>query len=85
MMDTKTIIRHFIADNLLFSSNGFHLADDVSFLEEGVVDSLGVMELVVFVEEEFGVRVADEDVTPEHFDSVNQLAAYVERKRAPVS
>lgn len=81
-MDTKAVIRRFIADNLMFSSNGFHLGDDVSFLEEGVVDSLGVMELVVFVEEQFGVQVADEEVTPEYFDSVNQLAAYVEAKLA---
>jgi acyl carrier protein len=81
-MDTKAVIRRFIADNLLFSSNGFHLSDDVSFLEEGVVDSLGVMELVVFVEEQFGLQVADEEVTPEHFDSVERLAGYVERKLA---
>jgi acyl carrier protein len=81
-MDTKGVIRRFIADNLLFSSNGFHLKDDVSFLEEGVVDSLGVMELVVFVEEQFGLQVADEEVTPEHFDSVERLAGYVERKLA---
>jgi acyl carrier protein len=81
-VDTKAVIRRFIADNLLFSSNGFQLDDDVSFLEEGVVDSLGVMELVVFVEEQFGVPVADEEVTPEYFDSVNRLAAYVESKLA---
>jgi acyl carrier protein len=81
-MDTKAAIRRFIADNLMFSSNGFQLDDDVSFLEEGVVDSLGVMELVVFVEEQFGVQVADEEVTPEYFDSVNRLANYVALKRA---
>jgi acyl carrier protein len=81
-MDTRAIIRRFVADNLMYSSNGFHLDDDLSFLEHGIVDSLGVMELVVFVEEELGVRVADEDVTPENFDSVSRLAAYVEGKLA---
>ncbi len=81
-MDTRVIIRRFIAENLMYSSKGFHLDDDVSFLEEGVVDSLGVMELVVFVEEQFGVQVADEEVTPEYFDSVNRLADYVEAKQS---
>lgn len=81
-MDTRAVIRRFIANNLMYSSNGFQLDDDVSFLEEGVVDSLGVMELVVFVEEQFGVQVADEEVTPEYFDSVNRLAHYIELKSA---
>jgi acyl carrier protein len=80
-MDTKALIRRFIADNLMFSSNGFSLADDASLLEEGVVDSLGVMELVMFVEEECGLQVADEEVTPEHFDSVDRLASYIDWKR----
>ncbi|NLF65009.1 MAG: acyl carrier protein [Chloroflexi bacterium] len=82
MMDTKALIRRFIADNLMYSSNGLQLDDDASFLEEGVIDSLGVMELVVFVEDQFGVQVADEEVTPEYFDSVNRLACYVESKLA---
>ena len=47
-----------------------------------MIDSLGVMELVVFVEDQFGVQVADEEVTPEYFDSVNRLACYVESKLA---
>ncbi len=82
MIETKALIRRFIADNLMFSSNGFGLSDDDSLLEEGAVDSLGVMELVMFVEEEFGLQVADEEVTPEHFDSVDRLASYIERKRS---
>ena len=79
-MGKKEEIKQFIADNLLFSSNGFHLSDDASFLENGVVDSLGIMELVMYVEEQFGVQVLDEDVTPDNFDSVNRLVAYVASK-----
>ena len=52
------------------------------FMEEGIIDSLGILELVMFVEQEFGVKVADEDVTPENFDSVNKLVNYVQRKLA---
>ncbi|MCA9977918.1 MAG: acyl carrier protein, partial [Anaerolineales bacterium] len=73
-MDIKAKIRQYVAENFLYSSDGFHLSDDASFLEEEVIDSTGVMELVMFVEEEFKITVDDEDIVPENFDSVNQLA-----------
>lgn len=79
-MDTRQLIRSYIGENFLFSRNGFNLGDDLSFLETGIVNSLGVMELVQFVEEQFGIPVADEDVVPANFDSVNRLAAYIERR-----
>lgn len=84
-MNTRQLIRQHIADNLMYSPNGFPLSDDASFLEKGVIDSQGIMELVMFIEEQFGIEVADEDVVPDNFDSVNQLAAYVEaRNGAPL-
>ena len=73
-------IRNYIAENLLFSSNGYHYSDDTSFLDEGIVDSQGVMELVSFVEEAFGVDVDDMDIIPDNFDSVSKLSDYVRRK-----
>ena len=79
-MNVETQIKDYIAQNLLFSDNGFGYKDDDSFLEEGIVDSIGVLELVSFVEEKFGISVDDQDVTPDNFDSVNNLAAYVRRK-----
>ncbi|MBK1643614.1 acyl carrier protein [Thiocapsa imhoffii] len=78
-MDTRVQIRQFIAENLLFSETGYPHEDDASFLEQGILDSMGVMELVHFVEEAFGVKVGDDDLTPENFDSVDLLARYVER------
>ena len=77
-------IREFIARDLLFSPDGFPYADDTSFLEEGIVDSLGVMELVGFVQNEFGLLVDQDEVLPENFGSVALLAGYVERKRAAI-
>jgi len=79
-MDIKKQIRQYLAENFLFSSNGFNLGDDASLLEEGIIDSTGVLELVMFVEETFNVEVADEEIIPDNFDSVNNLAAYVELK-----
>jgi acyl carrier protein len=80
-MTTEAQIKDYIAKNLLFSSDGFRYPDDASFLEEGIVDSQGVMELVLFVEENFGVQVKDTEIIPDNFDSVNKLTAYIQRKR----
>lgn len=80
-METKQKIRDFIAENYLFSSNGFTMDDQESFLESGVVDSLGVLELVTFVEESFGISVPDDEVVPANFDSVDNLVAYINRKK----
>jgi acyl carrier protein len=73
-------IREFVASNLLFSENGFPYQNSDSFLRHSVVDSLGVVELVAFVQRQFQVTVNPAEVTPENFDSVNQLAAFVRRK-----
>ena len=80
-MNTNTKIRDYIAKNLLFSDNGFAYDDDDSFLEEGIVDSLGIMELVMFVEETFKVTIEDHEITPDNFDSVNKLAHYIQSKQ----
>ena len=76
------IIRGFIIQNFLFDDAAAMLPDDASLLERGVIDSTGVLDLIMFTEETFGISVADEDVTPENFDSVNCVVAYVQAKRA---
>jgi len=81
-MTIEEQIRQYVADNFLFSDDGYQLSDDVSFLEEGIVDSTGVLELVMFVEDTFGITVQDEEIVPENFDSVSWLAAYTRRKMA---
>jgi acyl carrier protein len=81
-MAIETQIKDYIAKNLLFSSDGFKYADDVSFLEEGIVDSQGVMELVLFVEETYKIRVDDFEIIPDNFDSVKKLTSYIQRKQS---
>jgi acyl carrier protein len=75
-------VKEYVAANFLFSDNGYTLPDDASFMEQGIVDSTGVLELVMFVEETFGVVVEDQDILPENFDSVTRLATYIEQKTA---
>ena len=79
-MTIEEQIKQYVADNFLFSDGDYHLPDDVSFLEEGIVDSTGVLELVMFVEDTFNVAVRDEEIVPDNFDSVARLAAYIRRK-----
>ena len=71
-----------LAQNLTFSEEPFDLADTASFLQQGVIDSLGVVELVDFAHREFGVEVKPAEVTPANFDSVAALAGYIRRKQA---
>jgi len=81
-LETRELIKNFIKENFLFDSNGADVSDEDSFLENGIVDSTGVLELVSFVEDEFGIEVKDEELIPDNFDSVSKLANYIERKKA---
>jgi acyl carrier protein len=75
-------IREFVVCNFLFDESIDVLPDDASLLKLGIIDSTGVLSLLLFTEEQFGIEVPDTDVTPEHFDSVERLAAYVNAKLA---
>jgi acyl carrier protein len=82
MQNVEEMIRKYIADNILFSKDGYPYADDASFLENGIIDSMNVLELVVFVEDHFNITVNDEDVVPENFDSLQSMSTYVRQKQA---
>jgi acyl carrier protein len=75
-MPVSDQIRQFIRDSFLVDD----FTDDESFLASGLLDSLGIVQLVSFVEGEFALRVPDTDLVPENFDSVTKLAAYIERR-----
>jgi acyl carrier protein len=79
-MQIENDIKAFIAKQFLFSDEGFPYSDDTSFLQEGIIDSLGVMELVTFVQDTYKITVDPTEVTPEHFDSVERLSAFVKSK-----
>lgn len=81
-LQIEEYIRDFVARNLLYTDSGFTYTDDASFLQEGIIDSLGVLELVSFAEKTFGVKVDQREVTPAHFDSVARLAAFIREKQA---
>jgi acyl carrier protein len=78
-MDIQDKIRQFIVKNLYFTGDNDIGAED-SFLETGVVDSMGVMELVGFIQSEFGIEVEQHEITVENFDSIRRLADFVAGK-----
>ena len=80
MADTVQEIRKFIFDNFLFDAAEEDLGNDDSFLEQGVIDSTGVLELVEWLEETFDFSVDDEELIPENLDSLNNLAVFISKK-----
>ena len=76
----ETDIREFVTDNFLFGRKNVSLSGDDSLLEEGLIDSTGVLELVMFIEEKFDVAVEDEDLVPDNLDSINCLISFIESK-----
>ncbi len=80
-MQPREQIREFILKNYLFSTDEAALADEVSLMKAGIVDSTGVLELIAFLQERFGIEVADEEMIPENLDSVRSIVAFVARKR----
>lgn len=74
-------LRSFIQENFLYMRPDLQYADDDSLLAKGVIDSLGVMEIVGFLEETFALTVEQEDVTEQNFGSIAAIARYVAAKR----
>ncbi len=81
MTDVRKSLRAFIRANF-YLPDGQELPDDASLRDLGVVDSTGVLELVSFLEQEHGIVIEDSELLPENLDSVDAIAAFVEKKRA---
>ena len=75
-------IRSFVVSNFLFGQNADKLTDDQSFLETGIIDSTGVLELVAFLEQQFSITIGDRELLPQNLDSVQNAASFVTRKLA---
>jgi acyl carrier protein len=75
-------IREFIEDNFLFREDVAAIGDAESLLDAGLIDSTGILELVAFLEQEFAIAVADQDIVPENLDSIERIDAYVARHQS---
>jgi acyl carrier protein len=81
-MSTRDQVRSFILTNYLFTDDAKALDDTASLMQGGTMDSTGILELITFLEEKFGIKVADEEMVPANLDSVNNVVAFVDRKKA---
>jgi acyl carrier protein len=79
--EIKQQIKDFVIENFLMGDASSMLKDGESFLETGTIDSTGVLEVVTFLESNFGIKVDDKDLVPENLDSVNNLVKYVLRRK----
>lgn len=80
MTDTKAAVKAFIIENFLFGDESAAPDDDASLIENDVIDSTGVLELVAFVEERYGITMSDSEIVPANLDSIARIAAFVDGK-----
>ena len=73
-------VRKSISGTILIGVSDQHIGPDESFLQRGILDSTGVLELVSLIEDQFGIRVDDDDITPENLNSLRSIASYLLRK-----
>ncbi len=78
-------LRSFIAEELYFGADQGTIAGDQPLQETGVIDSMGMLRLVTFIEQTFGIEVLDGEIVPEHFATLGDITLFIERKRAGVS
>ena len=76
----ETQVRRFIADNFLFREDRASVGDTESLLDAGLIDSTGILELVAFLENQFGIPIDDADIVPDNLDSIGTIVAFVEGK-----
>jgi len=79
-VETIAKLRNFILENYLFTDDPSALDNDDSFLDSGIIDSTGILELIFFLEEEFAVKVEDEEMVPRNLDSVTNVIAFLQSK-----
>lgn len=81
-MSIKQQVRRFILTNYLFTQDESRLSDTESLMKSGVMDSTGILELIMFMEETFGLKLADDEMLPENLDSVANAVGFIERKQS---
>jgi len=78
----KDVLRSYILENFLFTNDQSELGNDDSFMDKGIIDSTGILEVIEFIEEECNIIVENDEMTPENLDSVDKIIGFTERKSA---
>lgn len=82
MQSIEREVRQFVIDNFVLAAGNGEFSSTDSFLETGLLDSMGILNLVEFVREKYSIAIADEELVPEHWDSVRQVVGFVQNKLA---
>lgn len=80
-INLESSIKDFINKNFLMNSASVTFSNTDSFMEKGIIDSTGILELVNFIQQSFQIEVKDDELVPENLDSVQNICSYIERKR----
>jgi acyl carrier protein len=80
-MSIEQTIRNYILENYLFTDDQSALSSSDSFMEKGIIDSTGILEVIFFLEDELGVKVEDHEMIPENLDSVDNIVTFVNSKK----
>lgn len=75
-------VRAFIVENFLFGNENDMTAPEESFMANGVIDSLGILELIEFCESTYSISISDDEILPENLDSLNNISSFILRKKA---
>jgi len=79
-MDRRTQIKDFIIKNFLLGDRN-RIQDDTSFLENGIIDSTGILEVINFIEQTYGIKINDDELLPENLDSITNIINFIARKK----
>ena len=80
MNEIKSEIKEYIIENFLFGDRDTLIEDDDSFMESGILDSTGILELITFIEDRYDIKLDDDEILPENLDSLNNLETFIKKK-----
>ena len=82
MDNVKKQLRDYIVENFLFGDTEMEFSDSDSFMEKGILDSTGILDVILYLEENFNMKVEDDELIPDNLDSIDNLTAFIEQKKA---
>ena len=80
MADTKKQLRDYIVENFLFGDTETEFTDNDSFMEKGIIDSTGILEVITYIEENYEIKIEDDELIPENLDSISNIVNFIDRK-----
>ncbi|MEJ2545556.1 MAG: acyl carrier protein [Calditrichaceae bacterium] len=80
MADTNKQLRDYIVENFLFGDTDTEFSDSDSFMEKGIIDSTGILEVITYIEENFNIKIEDDELVPENLDSISNIVNFIDRK-----